>query len=206
MRTSEYRVDVSDDNGETWSTTHASTLPVNPNEYEHVGLKPEEGLRFRLFGKKGSDIGLASNVVLDYAGNSDMPGKVRMLQAAAAGAGKIDLSWKAPANDGGAEVEQYCIVVNEVDAAADDAPLAGEAAKTRADIMTTGTGVNCSRRGEPDAMPIKVTLQTHIFQVDSGTTMVTFSGLEQETRWQFEVYALNKASDTDVNNDGSPAG
>ena len=205
--TSEYRVDVSDDNGKTWSTTHASTLPVNTNEYEHVGLKPEEGLRFRLFGKKGSEIGLASNVVLDYAGNSDMPDKVGMLQAAADGAGKINLSWKAPANDGGADVEQYCIVVNEVDADKSDAPLAGtSAAMTRAKIMTTGANVNCSRRGEPAAMPIKVTKQTHIFQVDSVTTMVTFSGLEQETRWQFQVYALNKASDTNVNNDANAAG
>jgi hypothetical protein len=33
--------------------------------------------------------------------------------------------------------------------------------------------------------------------------MVTFSGLEQESRWQFEVFALNDASDSDVNNDGS---
>ena len=137
--TSEYRVDVSDDNGKTWSTTHESTLPVNTNEYEHVGLKPEEGLRFRLFGKKGSDIGLASNVVLDYAGNSDMPGKVGMLQAAADGAGKINVSWKAPLkDDGGADVEQYCIVVNEVDADENDAPMAGEDAMTRANIMTTG--------------------------------------------------------------------
>ena len=124
--TSEYRVDVSDDKGKTWSTTHESTLPVNTNEYEHVGLKPEEGLRFRLFGKKGSDIGLASNVVLDYAGNSDMPGKVGMLQATADGAGKINVSWKAPEDDGGADVEQYCIVVNEVDADENDAPMAGD--------------------------------------------------------------------------------
>ena len=26
---------------------------------------------------------------------------------------------------------------------------------------------------------------------------IVFSGLEQETRWQFEVYALNDASDED---------
>ena len=30
-------------------------------------------LHFRLFGKKGTPIGLASNVVVDYAGNTDWP-------------------------------------------------------------------------------------------------------------------------------------
>ena len=43
-------------------------------------------------------------------------------------------------------------------------------------------------------MPIKVS-KNAIFQVDGDTTMASFSGLEQETRWQFEVFALNNASD-----------
>ena len=50
---------------------------------------------------------------------------------------------------------------------------------------------SCTRLGDPDVMPIKVS-KNAIFQVDGDTTMATFSGLEQETRWQFEVFALEQ--------------
>ena len=56
--------------------------------------------------------------------------------------------------------------------------------------------------GEPDINPISMSSDTRIFQVDSGTTSVTLKGLEQKTRWQVEVFALNDASDSDVDNDG----
>ena len=110
-----YRVDVSDDMGKTWTNVHAATKPINEIEYEHKGLKPEEALHFRLFAKRGSETGLASAPVLDYAGNTDMPSKVRTLEATKQDPGSIKLSWVAPEDDGGAKVEQYCIVVNELD-------------------------------------------------------------------------------------------
>ena len=56
-----YRVDVSDDEGKTWNTVHRATLPIAKEEYEHQNLKPEQALHFRLFGKEGSVVGLASN-------------------------------------------------------------------------------------------------------------------------------------------------
>ena len=97
-----YRVDISDDEGQTWTTVHGATLPISDTEYQHRGLEPEEALHFRLFGKKGSVIGLASNVVFDYAGNTDQPGPVESLLATGDGAGKINVSWNAPDDDGGA--------------------------------------------------------------------------------------------------------
>ena len=79
----------------------------------------------------------------------------------------------------------------------------------------TAVSANCSRLGESDAkdkngvMAISVPEDEDSTVVSSrwiaDTTMVTFTGLEQETRWQFEVFALNKASDTDVDNDGVEA-
>ena len=200
-----YRVDVSDDNGATWTTVHTATKPINKTEYEHKGLKPEEGLNFRLFAKKGTGYGLASGPVQDYAGNTDMPSKVRTLEATKQGAGSIKLSWVAPEDDGGAKVEQYCILVNELDE--DDEVVPTEV--TRAGIVTVdaeeeGDQTTCSRLGEPANMPINVS-GNKVFQVDADTTMATFSGLAQESRWQFQVYALNKASDTDVDDDASPA-
>ena len=204
-----YRVDISDDEGETWTTVHGATLPISKTEYQHRGLKPEEALHFRLFGKRGSDVGMASNVVLDYAGNTDQPGAVRSLLATSVGAGSISVSWSAPEDDGGAAVEQYCIIANKLNA--DDKELAGALGRT--DIVTNMIrGVpeidplmpnSCTRLGEPDIAPISMIGDTRIFQVDSGTTSVTLKSLEQETRWQVEVFALNDASDMDVNNDGT---
>ena len=202
-----YRVDVSDDVGKTWTTVHRATLPISTTEYEHENVTPEKRLHFRLFGKRGSTYGLASNVVRDYAGNTDMPSKVEDLVAVKDGAGKINVSWSAPDDDGGADVEQYCILVNKVDDA--DAVLPSTtAAKTRGSIVTDlvredALDSSCTRLGEPDLSPISVSGTNKVFQVDAGTEMVTFKGLEQETRWQFEVYALNKASDMNPNNDES---
>ena len=110
-----YRVDVSDDDGETWTTEHTATRPISGSEYEHEGLKPEEELRFRFFAKKGSNYGLASDVVRDYAGNTDRPSNVRDVKAEAEGAGMIKVSWTAPEDNGGADIEQYCILANMLD-------------------------------------------------------------------------------------------
>lgn len=205
-----YRVDVSDDDGATWTTVHTATKPINKTEYEHKGLKPEEGLHFRLFAKKGTGYGLASGPVQDYAGNTDMPSKVRTLEATKQGAGSIKLSWVAPEDDGGADVEQYCIIVNELD---EDDDLVNATPSMRANIVTVNADdatedlTTCSRLGEPANMPISISGSTAIVQVDAVTTMAIFSGLAQESRWQFQVYALNDASDEDVDNtDGDDDG
>ena len=197
-----YRVDVSDDMGATWTTVHTATKPINETEYEHKGLKPEEALHFRLFAKKGSDYGLASTPVRDYAGNTDWPSKVRTLEATTQSAGSIKLSWVAPEDDGGADVEQYCIVVNELD---EDDDFVNVDPDERDDIVTVNTEDAIRRPDQlqpvlasPPIMPISISGSTAIVQVDAVTTMATFSGLDQESRWQFEVYALNKASDQDV--------
>ena len=194
-----YRVDVSTDVGKTWTTVHTATRPINGNEYEHEGLDPEKRLHFRFFAKKGSDYGHASVVIQDYAGNTDMPSKVQDLVAVKAGAGSINLSWKAPASNGGAAVEQYCIVVNQID---DDDDVQGTA-ETRNTIAVQGTSAECTRLGEPAIMPIIVTGTNHVFQVDGDTMAATFVGLMEKTRWQFEVFALNEASDSDINNNGN---
>ena len=49
-----------------------------------------------------------------------------------------------------------------------------------------GDQTNCSRLGEPANMPISILESTDIVQVDADTTMATFSGLAQESRWQFQ--------------------
>ena len=92
----DYRVDISDDDGDTWTMVHSSTRPINQTEYEHQGLKPNTTRHFRIFTKKGSSYGVGSNVVGDVSAHSHQPDAVDDLTANAAGAGSITLTWKAP--------------------------------------------------------------------------------------------------------------
>ena len=111
----DYRVDISDDAGITWSMVHSSTRPINQTEYEHQGLKPDVQRAFRIFTKKGSVYGVGSNVVQDRSAHSHAPGEVRDLTAMADGAGKINLTWMMPEDDGGAMIDKYCIIAELVD-------------------------------------------------------------------------------------------
>ena len=112
-----YRVDVSDDMpAQTWTTVHTATKPINKTEYEHKGLKPEEELHFRLFAKKGSGTTVwPPRLYGTTPATPTWPSKVRTLEATTQSAGSIKLSWVVPEDDGGAKVEQYCIIVNELD-------------------------------------------------------------------------------------------
>ena len=134
---------MSDDGGATWTTVHTATKPINEVEYEHKGLNPEEALHFRLFAKKGAVTTVWPPCLsMDYAGNTDMPTKVRTLEATTLNAGSIKLSWVAPEDDGGADVEQYCIIVNELD---EDDDVEGTPVTRDNDIVAVNAD-ECHRR------------------------------------------------------------
>ena len=208
-----YRVDVSEDDGATWTTVETATRPIDGTTYEHEGLKPGASRHFRLFAKKGTAYGLSSIVVEDSSGNSKAASKVLELGASADGAGKINVSWKAPAKTGGSDIDKYCIVVNQVNDSdvEQGTPVSRASIETRTAATQTTDGdtpraSNCTRLGESDVMPLKMptaTPQNAVFEVDADTAMVTLAGLPQKTRWQFEVFALNDASDMDAD-DASP--
>ena len=112
---SDYRVDISDDGGETWTMVHRSTRPINETEYQHQGLDPNKTRHFRLFTKNGSNFGLASEVVDDISGHSKAPDRVENLMATKNGAGEVKVSWSAPLKYNGAMVDKYCVVMNQID-------------------------------------------------------------------------------------------
>ncbi len=197
--TDDYRVDISDDDGRTWTMVHSSTRPINQTEYEHQGLKPNQERHFRIFTKNGSAYGLASDIASDYSAHSKEPGKVRALTAMPNGAGAINLSWSAPSNDGGAMIDKYCIIAVKVNDA--KTPISGT------DITRTGIRVvdgdsnpqtendnpNCARFSLPKSASFKLT-SDGVYDVAASTTSVMLTGLEQKTRWKFEVYGLNGAT------------
>ena len=149
---SDYRVDISDDDGDTWTMVHRSTRPINETEYQHQGLKPDKPRHFRLFTKNGSNFGLASDVVMDRSGHSKPPDRVENLAAVKNGAGEVKVSWTAPKKDNGAMVDKYCVVMKQID---DNNALVGTPDVTRATVVTTGTDTNCTRYGLPDLYPGK---------------------------------------------------
>ena len=181
---SSYRVDVSTDDGKTWVTREPASRPIDSYDYRGPDVKPGKGYRFRLFSKKGS-LGLASDVVEDFAGHSKAPDGVRNLTATKDGAGMINLTWNAPEDDGGAKIDTYCIVASQVGANApaivvDDLP--------NTDLLEA----SCTRFGDPDTSP--KTIDDNVFQVEGTTTSFAFKGILAETQWFFWVYGLNGAT------------
>ena len=185
---SSYRVDISTNNGATWTTHEAASRPISHYDFRGPDVKPGELYRFRLFSKKGN-LGLASIVVQDYAGYSRAPGAVRNLTATADGAGMIDLSWNAPSSNGGATIDTYCIVASDDGASA--APLRSTIVVVD-DDTTPELESNCTRFGAPDKSPI--TIGNGVSQVEGTTTSVSFKGVMAETQWFFRVYGLNGAT------------
>ena len=199
---SDYRVDISDDNGATWTMVHRSTRPINETEYQHQGLKPNKERSFRLFTKNGSNFGLASDVEMDISGDSKPPDRVEDLAATKNGAGEIKVSWTAPKKYNGAMVDKYCVVMNQI---GDNNAVMGGTEVTRDGIRVVAAGTNagdeanCTRYGLPDLYTGKasITGSNRIIDVDADLTMITVK-VPQETRWRFQVYALNGATAASV--------
>ena len=183
-----YRVDISTDDGATWVTHETDSLPINEYDYRGPDVKPGKGYRFRLFSKL-IGLGLASDVVQDFAGHSKAPGEVRSLTATKDGAGMINLSWNHPTSDGGATIDTYCIVASQ---------FGDGGGPLRAEVMVVDAPAtpileaNCTRFGEPDKSPISI--DDDVFQVEGTTTSVAFKGVLAETQWFFRVYGLNGAT------------
>ena len=111
-----YRIDVSDDTA-VWTSLVADTEST-ATSYTHSGLKPETTKYYRVFALNSAGTGPSSDDPLyDDAttGAPTAPSTVLSLRANAVGSSKITLSWSAPASDGNAEIERYCIVADDVE-------------------------------------------------------------------------------------------
>ena len=207
-----YRVDISTDNGATWTTHEEASRPINQYDVRGASVSPGKRYRFRLFSKRG-DYGLASVVVQDYAGHSKAPGEVQGLTATKDGAGNINLSWMAPKSDGGATIDAYCIAANMDNAGANyrgagDGTVSGvDAADGIVDVIDEAgpaLETNCTRFGSPAKSPISLKKKSEaVFQVAGSTISVSFKDVLAEDRWYFEVYGLNGATGPTAEN-GSP--
>lgn len=102
-----YRIEVSSDGGSNW-TTRVGNTGNNITRYEHKGLNPATTRHYRVYAINSAGTGPPSNVA-NATTDATVPGAPTGLTATANGQSRIDLAWKAPTNDGGAEITGYRI-------------------------------------------------------------------------------------------------
>ena len=101
-----YRIEVND--GSAWSVLEDEYGPATT--YTHGGLEPGDERRYRVFAINEAGAGEASNDAT-AAADPVIPGPPGGLQARADGPHRIELDWRAPAYDGGADITGYRIHV-----------------------------------------------------------------------------------------------
>ncbi len=108
-----YRIEHSGDGGLTWEASDVAIGDIakagTTYTYSITGLFTGTAYRFRVSARNANGVGVPSAVLT--ATTSTSLGAPTGLMARANGQTQIDLSWTAPANDGGASVTDYKIEV-----------------------------------------------------------------------------------------------
>ena len=108
-----YRIEVSDDGGETWSDLVAKT-EAGATKYRHTGLSSATTRHYRVRAINSAGESEPSNVATATTAEIDMPpSPPRDLVATADGHHVIVLSWTAPLDEGGSPISGYHIEVSD---------------------------------------------------------------------------------------------
>ena len=124
-----YRIEASEDGGISWSDLVANTN-TGSTAYAHTGLEPATTRHYRVSAINSLGAGEPSGVA-SATTDATVPDAPTGLTATAVDATRIDLSWTAPAYDGGAAITGYRIEVS-----LDGALWARLAADTRSTATT----------------------------------------------------------------------
>ena len=106
-----YRIEASDDGGATWNIIRRNTN-ATATTFSDVNLRPATTRRYRVAAINIAGVGPFSNIARATT-DATLPGMPRTLTAEAGGTSRIDLSWRAPTDDGGANITGYRIEVSE---------------------------------------------------------------------------------------------
>ena len=101
-----YKIEVSSDSGTTWTVLVATTGSTDTT-YEHSGLTIGDTRHYRVSAINSVGTGTVSNT--DSATPATAPGAPTGLRATAISYSAINLSWTAPANNGGSAITGYKI-------------------------------------------------------------------------------------------------
>ena len=106
-----YRIEISDNAGAAWQTLVANTRGT-ATRYSHTGLSPASTRHYRVSAINRIGVGRASSVA-SATTDATVPDAPTGLTAIATSPTQIDLTWSAPAYDGGAQVSGYRVEVSE---------------------------------------------------------------------------------------------
>ncbi len=127
-----YRIDKSKDR-RVWETMVTKAAPHMDTTYMDDTLTADDLRWYRVLAVNSHGEGPISNIVSGTTSEKTNPGSVRNLQAAANGRKQIDLSWDAPADNGGEKIVGYQIQYHDGD------KWAAIEAGAAADSVTTTT-------------------------------------------------------------------
>ena len=109
-----YKIEISSDGGLNWPISFLVVFRSNnvPATFSHTGLALGDTRHYRVFANNSVGTGLASNVASATTATVTPAAPTRLTATAKNGPPRIDLSWTAPADNGGAPISGYKIEVS----------------------------------------------------------------------------------------------
>ena len=217
-----YRVEVSEDNGSTWTVLEEDTEST-ATQHAHTGLDPGSTRHYRVSAINAAGKGDPSNVA-NATTDPVVPDPPTGLVATANGTSQIDLEWSAPGYDGGAEITGYRVEVSENDGATwkdlegDTESTATQHSQTGLDPGTTRhyriSAINAAGAGKPSNVanattdPVVPDPPTGLVATANGTSRIdlewsapSYDGGAEIAGYRIEVSENNGATWKDLERD-----
>ena len=120
-----YRIDLSHD-GQAWMSHVANTNSTATSYRDTMGVQPGAKDRFyQVFAINSAGTGLVSNTggpIISEA--PEIPGNVTGVRVRAIGQTEIEVTWNAPADDGGTAIKNYLVAYAMTEGTLPDGPAA----------------------------------------------------------------------------------